>query len=158
MSDANARMAALAGVAIAEVVGPVTMDSVTLQGEAPVTWGTSLSNVRSLTTAGGSPSPISFDGTAGQIEIFVAAAPDLRFYAEFTATWPADRHFRWDSGMAGGGQMSGRIDPVGQSELWFFATPAIGPEGELVVGITPQGAADPGEEYQLTELRFWLFR
>lgn len=158
MADAAARMAALSGARVSEIVGPVTMDSLTLQGSQPTTWGTALSNVRSLTTAGGTPLPILFDGTGGQIELILAAPLDWRFYAEFTATWPLDRHFRWESGLAGGGQASGRIEPVGQSELWFFATPAIGPDGELVVAITPQGAADPGEEFQLTELRFWLFR
>lgn len=158
MADAAARIAALANGSIGEIVGPVTMDSVTLQGSQPSTWGTALSNVRSLTTAGGTPSPIIFDGTSGQIELIVAAPHEWRFYAEFTASWPSDRHFRWESEMAGGGQASGRIDPVGQSDLWFFATPAIGPDGEFVVAITPQGAADPGEEFQLIELRFWLFR
>jgi len=157
MSDASTRIAEISDGAVSEVIGPITVDSVTLQGDAPVTWGVDLYNVRSLGTAGGTASPIIFDGTQGQIDLIVSVPLDWRFYAEFTASWPADRHFRWESAMAGGGQQGGRIDSAGAPDLWFFATPAIGPDGEFVVSITPQGAADPGEEFQLSELRFWLF-
>lgn len=158
MSDAMDRIAALAGAAISEIQGPVTVNSQTLYGQTPLNWGTSLYNLRTLITANGQPEPIVFAADGGQLELVMGAGPDWRLYAEFSSTWPEDRRFHWESPLAGGGQAQGQIDPVAGAGTWYFATPATGPDGEFVIGITATGAQAPDEAFDIGELRFWLFR
>jgi hypothetical protein len=157
-SDSN-RIAAAAGSTVDQIIGPIEVDSLRLfDASSNIGWGTALYNVRALVAIGSTAEPIIFDGTYGQISLIVPVEIDWRLYAEFEASWPTDRRFRWQSLMAGNGAAEGQIDPVGSGPTWYFATPPFGPEGELVIDITALGAQDPAEEFQLTMLRFWLFR
>lgn len=157
MSDAVERMTALAGGTLTEAIGPITVNSLNLYGYAPVGWGTALDNVRSLSSGGGSPNPIIFAAGSGQLSIIAGASLDWMFYCRFTANWPADRAFQWNSDMAGNGPAQGRVDPIANSSEWYFSTPPIGPDGELVVTITATGAQAPDDAFDVSELNFWLF-
>lgn len=158
MADVTDRIAALAGAAVSEIIGPILVDSSRLyDNTGQVALSTTVYNVRAMTVSGDSAAPIIFSAQDGQLSLTTGAGLDWRFYAEIISSWPADRRLRWYSELAGNGTAQGEIAPSG-GDQWYFATPAIGPDGELVIDITAAGVQDPGEEWQVTALTFWLFR
>lgn len=154
--DVRDRIVALAGTSLQEILGPVVVNSQKLYDQIPLGWSTVLYNLRRLSANGSGPEPIAFSAQDGQFDLVVTPGVDWRLYVEFSADWPADRHFRWYSEMGGAGPASGEFGNAG-GNLWYFATPANG-EGELVVSIMANDVGDPGEEFSINELQFWLFR
>lgn len=158
MADVTDRIAALTGAAVNEIIGPILVDTSRLYGDTgQVAWSTTVYNVRSLTAAGNGAGPISFSASDGMLSLAIPASLDWKFYAQITSSWPADRLLHWHSELAGNGPSEGEVSNIG-GDRWYLATPPIGANGELVVDITAAGVQDPGEEWQLTDVNFWLFR
>lgn len=158
MTDIATRIAAAVGAAASEIVGPIEVDTARLFGQFNnVGWATALYNVRALTATGQPGDPIILAVPDGQFSLILSADPDWRFYAEFAASWPQDRRLRWTSLLGGADQVGGQIDPMGVDQ-WYFATPAFGSDGEVVIDITAEAATDAPDELQLGLLRFYLFR